>query len=68
MNSAVDFEVLFLAECLAAGGKLALEGLGTIVQMHVRTKSDPAQEGLAAAWERACKGFIGLTWQLLANL
>lgn len=68
MNSAVDFEVLFLAECLAAGGKLALEGLGTIVQMQVRAKSDPTQEGLAAAWERACKGFVSLTWQLLANL
>ena len=60
MNPAMDLQVLFLAETLAAGRKLALEGLSPVMKVQVCSEADTAFEVFVAAWERAHEGGFGL--------
>ena len=55
VNSAVNFQILLLAEAFTTTRKLTAERLSPIVLVHVRSQTDPALEAFPAPREGACE-------------
>ena len=58
VNPDMDVQVLLLTESFIAAGKGALEGLGAVVQVHMRVQSNLATECLFTAVMRADEGHV----------
>ena len=67
MDAAMDLQVLLLTECLETCGKWALKRLRPVMKVLVRAEADPAQEGLATAWEHALEDIIGIPLRLFSD-
>lgn len=68
VDSDVNIEVLFLAECLIAPREITLERLRSVVQVHVGVETNFAAECFVTTVMRAEKGQIALTLHLKALL